>query len=122
MPTCLPSCTPTECLAVAGCSSIIQIGSVPAPGTYLVNFENIATGGVKTFLVVVDLTLQVNVTLAGVPFLDAANMWRVWVILQGGSLYDYQPVTIGTGQYNCFMLNFTKTESAFGTQALTPLI
>ena len=122
MPTCLPSCTPAECLSLPPCTGIIQLGSVAAPGSYMARFENVATGYVHSIPVTVDLSLVANVTLPPLPFLDVANVWRVWITLLNDALYDYQPISVNTDQYNCFLLTFTKSNATIGSQAITPLI
>ena len=85
-------------------------------------FENVATGYVHSIPLDVDLSLVANVTLPSLPFLDVANVWRVWITLLNDGLYDYQPIRVNNTPYNCFLLTFTKSNATIGTQAITPLI
>ena len=108
----MPSCT-------AG--TTLTLGLATGAGTYRVYLENLATGYVSSVQVVVDNTLVMAVDPTYLQRVNTANVYRMWMTLDGDSLYDTQPIQVDGNSYNCFLLNFVRTNTSPNNQTLTPL-
>jgi len=108
----MPSCT-------AG--TTLTLGLATTAATYRVYMENIATGYVSSVQVVVDSSLLVAVDPTTLQRVNPANVYRIWMTLEGDSLYDTQPIEVDGISYDCFLLNFTATNNTPNNQTLTPL-
>jgi len=108
----MPSCT-------AG--TTLTLGLATGAGTYRVYLENLATGYVSSALVVVDNTLVVAVDPTDLQRVNPANVYRIWMTLAADSLYDTQPIQVDGNSYDCFLLNFVRTNTSPNNQTLTPL-
>jgi hypothetical protein len=83
--------------------------------------ENLATGYVSSVQVTVDNTLVVAVDPTSLQRVNPANVYRIWMTLAADSLYDTQPILVDGNSYDCFLLNFTRTNNTPNNQTLTPL-
>ena len=83
--------------------------------------ENLATGYVSSVQVVVDNTLVVAVDPTLLQRVNPANVYRIWMTLAADSLYDTQPILVNGNSYDCFLLNFVRTNTSPNNQTLTPL-
>jgi len=108
----MPSCT-------AG--TTLTLGAATGAGTYRVYLENLATGYVSSVQVVVDNTLVVAVDPTLLQRVNTANVYRIWMTLAADSLYDKQPILVNGNSYDCFLLNFVRTNTSPNNQTLTPL-
>ena len=108
----MPSCTS---------GTTLTLGLATGAATYSVYLENLATGYVSSVQVVVDNTLVVEVDPTDLQRVNPANVYRMWMTLDGDSLYDTQPIEVDGNSYNCFLLNFTRTNNTPNNQTLTPL-
>jgi len=123
MSSCLASCTAAECLAMPSCTAgtTLTLGTATGAGTYRVYLENIATGYVSSVQITVDNTLVVAVDPTTLQRVNPANVYRMWMTLAADSLYDTQPILVDGNSYDCFLLNFTRTNNTPNNQTLTPL-